>query len=657
MASFKDLLSQLAAEYDRVSDMNRALLAQVEGSSPAAGPSSLPPAFRPWLGTPQRQACTSDRYFSSETSSPRPSYAGAPCEAGAALERAAYTFATQQSKSLDLTPALDPLFNPLQVGKQQSSVRRVSMQRKLEQASQEYGCQEKARKCAIDPEHSQFLERWDRITIWALAFVSIVCPVQVSMFEAQFNAMFVINCLIDLVFLFDLVLQFFVMYPKRTKFNGIMLEQRQSHIAAHYLKSWFVIDLLSVVPFELISVVTSSKQMAQMKVVKVVRLLRLSKLMRVMRASRLWRRFQLNMSITFRQFALIRFFVVLLLITHWMANLWILTLVLVGPEEQVPRWVDHLTSLETELATKTEDSPFKLYVAAVYFTCYTLTSVGYGDIAPQNIVERVVCVLMLMISGTCWSIVLEQVCAIVGNMDVDEQGFRRTMDEIGVMMEERAFPSDLRQRLREYFLANKMAQRRARHQLNLLAVSPGLRGEVATEMNKLCISKTGLLRSLQRERETSTYSRYFYSFIVDVCLAMEWQAHAQSEMFGRPHILYTLSRGLVSRPPRLHWVGNVWGTDFVLSDQSLLDPWESMALTYVELTTLTRAAFFEVVVKYRVQCKAVMMKVRYLCCWFALQRTLWKEAKKRQRAPLSGEEERFYPGFRLEKGDATMLLD
>merc|ERR1719203_7860 len=108
-----------------------------------------------------------------------------------------------------------------------------------------------------------------------------------------------------------------------------------------------------------------------------------------------------------------------------MANLWALTLVMVDETDEVPRWVDAFTEMERNVEEKTRDTPWKLYVASVYFTSYTLTSVGYGDIGPQNIVERVVCTMMLIISGTSWAVVLGQVSGIVANMDADEQAFRK----------------------------------------------------------------------------------------------------------------------------------------------------------------------------------------------------------------------------------------
>lgn len=41
-----------------------------------------------------------------------------------------------------------------------------------------------------------------------------------------------------------------------------------------------------------------------------------------------------------------------------------------------------------------------------------MTSVGYGDLGPKNILERVVCTAIVLVAGLCWAQILGDVCAI-----------------------------------------------------------------------------------------------------------------------------------------------------------------------------------------------------------------------------------------------------
>uniref|UniRef100_A0A7S2K5J3 Ion transport domain-containing protein n=1 Tax=Zooxanthella nutricula TaxID=1333877 RepID=A0A7S2K5J3_9DINO len=486
------------------------------------------------------------------------------------------------------------------------------------------------RSLVINPECSGFLEVWDMVTMASLVFVALVAPVQVAMFEARIDMLFVANSFVDMIFLTDLTLQFFIMYPKKTNY-GYALEQSHKNIVKHYLKTWFVIDFASIIPFDLVGLISESEEMKKMKGVKVIRLLRLLKLARVLKASRLFRRFEIRMSITYGTFALLKFFCILLLITHWLANLWALTLALVDAGEGIPRWIDDFDELDRNVVVKTRDSPVKLYITCLYFTSYTITSVGYGDIGPKNIVETIVCTVMLVISGISWAVVLGQVCGTIANLNKDEQAFRSTMDELNVMMSDRVMPPEMRRRLRSFFLSNKLAQRRARHMRVVEAMSPGLKGQVVMELNRVWIRKVSFLEVILQEAEVSDKGSYFYSFVVDVSVQLQARCFAQGEVFGSVQALCILSRGLVSKGGRLHSAGAVWGKDFVLSDIKLLEPSDSLALTYVEVLSINRDNFLHLVEVHNISCPGLKAKVRWFCCWLAFQRALIYESKRRRR--------------------------
>jgi len=497
----------------------------------------------------------------------------------------------------------------------------------------------KPQNLVINPERSQFLEHWDILTMICLGWVAIVTPVQLSLIEPEFDVLCILNSLVDCLFFVDLVLQFFLMYPRKGTY-GYILEHRWGRIVKRYLRTWFVVDLISIVPIDLIGIITKAASMQRMKVVKFVRLMRLLKLARMLKASRLFRRIEVRMSISNASFALIKFICLLCLLTHWLANLWALTLVFVEESDGVPRWIDGFLMKEDNVEFKTKDSPWKIYLHCLYFTSYTITSVGYGDIGPQNIVETVVCTFILIISGMSWVVVLGEVCGIISNMNPDEQMFRDSMDELNHMMEDRAVPREMRQRVRSFFLSKKTAQRRERHRKIIGAMSPGLQGYVVMELNRTWISKVRLLSNVLRNAERSDFGYFFHAFIVDVSLSLTTAIHAQSEVFGVMNSMYILVQGLVSSDTgaratstftseRVHSAGAVWGQDFLLSDTRLLEPAESLALTYCETMVLNRSSFLTLVERHNGDCPGLKDKIRRFCCWLALQRALLKEARRR----------------------------
>mmetsp|Transcript_18976 Transcript_18976/g.44220 ORF Transcript_18976/g.44220 Transcript_18976/m.44220 type:complete len:428 (-) Transcript_18976:6-1289(-) len=259
----------------------------------------------------------------------------------------------------------------------------------------------------INPDDNYFAAVWQGLTCLALLFVALMTPVQVCLFATvELDALFVVSILVDGIFLVDMILQFFTTYSRRTA-RGIFWETKLRKIARRYLKSWFCVDVLTLIPFDLISMVAGGEGWNDLKALKALRTLRLLKLMRLFKSSRLIHRLEIPMAIPYQHLALMRFLVVLLMTCHWLACLWALTLQLVDPE--YPRWINDIESSDLEFGIKSSESPLRIYTASFYFCAYTMTSVGYGDIGPKNIFERVVCTWMVLVAGLCWAYILGEV--------------------------------------------------------------------------------------------------------------------------------------------------------------------------------------------------------------------------------------------------------
>ena len=125
---------------------------------------------------------------------------------------------------------------------------------------------------------------------------------------------------------------------------------------------------------------------------------------------------------------------VLMLVCHWVACFWSMALNLGDGFEK--SWYDTL-----EVSEGPRDS-MSTYVAAFYFACYTITSVGFGDVVPKNVVERSMCSAILIVSGLAWAYILGEVGAIVSDMTSESQEFRRAperaclarlLDDVGLV--------------------------------------------------------------------------------------------------------------------------------------------------------------------------------------------------------------------------------
>jgi hypothetical protein len=100
----------------------------------------------------------------------------------------------------------------------------------------------------IDPRRTRFLWLWDVTGAAALVFTAIATPFEVGFVykEEEGVEIFVVNAVIDTIFVIDMVLQFFVGYQVSTSDAYMRWEFSPQKIARHYVTSrWFLLDIVS----------------------------------------------------------------------------------------------------------------------------------------------------------------------------------------------------------------------------------------------------------------------------------------------------------------------------------------------------------------------------------------------------------------------------
>ena len=189
----------------------------------------------------------------------------------------------------------------------------------------------------VNPQRSNKFAAWQVLTILALAWVVTIVPFQVGLLEPQWGLLLMLSTGVDIIFLADVLLQFITMYPRPTQ-SGVVWEQKVSRISRHYLKTWFALDAITLIPFDIIDLAFNAESVGTFKGTKVFRALRLLKLMRILKTSRWLHRVEITISLPYQQFALFRFLCILLLVCHWLACTWAMSLQFSDPVK--PRWID-----------------------------------------------------------------------------------------------------------------------------------------------------------------------------------------------------------------------------------------------------------------------------------------------------------------------------
>lgn len=158
--------------------------------------------------------------------------------------------------------------------------------------------QEQKGKGVIHP-FSTFRWYWDILLIAFISMHVILLPVSISFLSDDLSLHWlVLNGISDCIFITDICLNFKTGIVDPNNQDEIILDKKI--IAQKYLRGWFVIDLLSSLPFDYAYFIASSSSAQQtlikasraLRILKLAKLLSLLRLLRVSRLVRYIKRFE-----------------------------------------------------------------------------------------------------------------------------------------------------------------------------------------------------------------------------------------------------------------------------------------------------------------------------------------------------------------------------
>ena len=108
----------------------------------------------------------------------------------------------------------------------------------------------------------------------------------------------------------------------------------------------------------------------------------------------------------------------------------------------------------------------------------TVTSVGYGDVAPKNKPEMQVATIYVLLGSAFWAYIIGNACGIIANLDVEALDHHQLMEQLNFFMRDRELPDDLQRRLRAFFRHRKSLAKNEGYKALTSRLSPALLVEV-----------------------------------------------------------------------------------------------------------------------------------------------------------------------------------
>ena len=484
----------------------------------------------------------------------------------------------------------------------------------------------------IDPREAWSCNYWESLTSLCLVFIAVFTPVEVAFLgsASTVDVLFWINRSVDLIFGFDMIYQSMLGYHIEATGRW---EMRQPHILKHYLKGWFAFDLFSLLISavgDTVSVLlttaaepaalngtstgggssassdSSSFSPSKLKILRVIRVLRIMKLIRLLRGSATFKRIEMTTPVNYSLVAISRSMVLLLMGSHWFACVW--GMQAMWAQDVRNTWIGELGE---PCADGTHDgwpqclSPAMLYVTSLYFSVYTITSIGYGDVSASktNGVELTVNVFLMLFGGCLWGYVVAVLVGEVSTFNVSLSEFRKLMNDLNRMMSGHRLTKGLQQQLREYMLRSRHLREAKSHKALMQHLSPTLRGEVSWQMNAQFLESVKFLQDAPR------------AMSVQLSMALQPVIFPPGDI-APPSFLYIIHRGIALYRGQLLGERRVWGEDMVLESLKLRMLFTARAMNYVDVFFIGRETLFLIAEAF----PEVLKRIRRFAFILALRR-------------------------------------
>ncbi|XP_063738914.1 potassium voltage-gated channel subfamily H member 1b isoform X1 [Eleginops maclovinus] len=357
-----------------------------------------------------------------------------------------------------------------------------------------------------------FKTTWDWVILILTFYTAIMVPYNVSFKTKQNNVTWlVVDSIVDVIFLVDIVLNF------HTTFVGPAGEviSDPKLIRMNYVKTWFVIDLLSCLPYDVINAFENVDEgiSSLFSSLKVVRLLRLGRVAR-----------KLDHYIEYGAAVLVLLVCVFGLAAHWLACIWysIGDYEVIDEDTNSVRMDSWLFLLGETVGTpyrfnasgsgRWEGGPSKdsVYITSLYFTMTSLTSIGFGNIAPNTDGEKIFAVAMMMIGSLLYATIFGNVTTIFQQMYANTNRYHEMLNSVRDFLKLYQVPKGLSERVMDYIVSTWSMSRGIDTDKVLQICPKDMRADICVHLNRKVfkehpafrLASDGCLRALAMEFQT-----------------------------------------------------------------------------------------------------------------------------------------------------------
>ena len=310
---------------------------------------------------------------------------------------------------------------------------------------------------------------WDALSGLAILYSVVEVPFLIAFLGSNVSSDLTgLDLFVTAIFGIDIIISFNLPYNDPLT-NKLIYDRAK--IASGYLKMWFWIDCLATIPFDAI---TSSlpqtggnnQHISGVRLVRILRLFRLAKVMKLSKKTQakvkdLMEKWNIDPSLVSGTALLLQIFFV----AHLIGCFWffISTRAIADSAsnhgDDVTVWAP-IRTWATEFGTVVDgvETPYintdlsTQYIAALYWTSYTIFTVGYGDIRPTNTGERLYALLTMLVGSLLFGAIIAKVREVIESRNLIIKETARKEEALKGFLEDKTISKVLKFETKDAYL-------------------------------------------------------------------------------------------------------------------------------------------------------------------------------------------------------------
>lgn len=275
---------------------------------------------------------------------------------------------------------------------------------------------------------------WDTIVLLLIAISSVLVTYQFAFGQSRALSGFQLIYLIDLFFLVDIFLNCVTTYRQ----HGIEVSDKRQ-CTRHYGRRMMLVDIVASFPFDLIAwVLIGNGELLGGSLVLALRLLRLLRIVRLFVIFRRWEAFSWSNPAALR---VIKYFVSILLLIHWLACFWFYSAFASAfPPDS---WVARAGIAGADAVIQ--------YIRSLYWTITTMTTVGYGDITPARTQEYILAGVIMIMGASLYAFIIGSIASLLNGIHAAKNRHWERIESVTEFLRGQQVPSTLNAEVRNYY--------------------------------------------------------------------------------------------------------------------------------------------------------------------------------------------------------------